>query len=475
MELKQKLALCGVHVPKILLPKAEYLPFWGVVACDQYTSEPEYWNRLKQTIGDHCSTLSLILPEAFLKDSDSRIPAIQASMQDYLKRGIFNTIPNMVYVERSTPLHPRARKGLMVCLDLDMYDFSPSSRSMIRATEGTVIERIPPRLRIREGAELESPHILVLIDDPNFAIIEPLSQAKDSFELLYDTDLLMDSGNVKGWRVPESSLAQVEKGFAALKDPVAYKAKYGVEFHDNPLLLAIGDGNHSLAAAKRGWENVKSSFNGHPPCDHPARFALVELENVHDPAIEFEPIHRVLFGLSENVQIVDVFQNILRAPPATALAANPALQRITSPSLTLVSRAMASAAELDRAVHEAVARQESHANEHVVGIIQPPASYLLVTLPALHTLPVGTLQFLIDTAGKAGLLPFREIDYTHGLEVTAKMGCAPGNAAVVLPAMPKNALFLTVLRNSVLPRKTFSMGHAPEKRFYIECRGIVLH
>ena len=397
----------GVRVPHILLPKQGVdLEKWAVVAVDQYTSNAAYWQRLDKHIGQSPSTLRLVLPEIYLAEPDvqARIETINRQMRDYLERGIFEPIDGMIYIER-TLSNSRVRKGLMVELDLEQYDYSVGSKSLIRATEGTILQRLPPRIRIREQASLELPHILVLIDDPKRTVIEPCSGGK----ILYDTPLNENGGYIKGFAVdgPQRVMAALEQ----LK----------IQSKDN-LLYAMGDGNHSLATAKACWEQLKAQGT---PSDHPARYALVELINLHDPALVFEPIHRVLFNTSLEQLLTYARDNNIPISKNGNGQTVQALDQNGTHDLTL----------------------------------ERPTSFL----------PVGSLQDLIDGYIKAHNAV---VDYIHGEDEVLRLA-EQGHLGFLLPAMDKNLLFSSVIADGALPRKTFSMGEANEKRYYMEARLIV--
>lgn len=284
----------GICVPEIIFPSKDVdLTKWACVACDQYTSQPDYWNKVEEIVGDAPSTLRLMLPEIYLeKEGEAeRIIAIRKAMNDYMANGIVeNKGESFVFTRRT--VDGKTRNGLVVALDLECYDYSKGSTTLIRATEGTIVERIPPRLKIREGAPLELPHILVLIDDENKTVIEPIASQLDKIEQLYDFDLMMGGGHAEGWLIKdEDMIAGIIKALSGLVDP----KKYGTEMA--PLLFAMGDGNHSFATAKANWEKLKANLTEEERKNHPARYALVELENVHDDGIVFEPIHRVVFNV----------------------------------------------------------------------------------------------------------------------------------------------------------------------------------
>ncbi|MBE0697345.1 MAG: DUF1015 domain-containing protein, partial [Anaerolineaceae bacterium] len=288
----------GVQVSDNLLPTSQIDPEkWAVIACDQFTSQPEYWQKVQEKVGSSPTTLDLILPEVFLgtHEESRRIQTTQQAMQRYLEEKILSPCEGLIFVERE--VDGKTRRGLMMALDLERYDFSKGSQSLIRATEGTIIERLPPRIRIREGAILEIPHILVLIDDPDRTIIEPLVGIKPALKPLYDFDLMFGSGHLRGYLIDDPAQEQrIIDALTRLADPQRFQQAYQAGPEKGVLLFAVGDGNHSLATAKSIWEKLKSSVEP----NHPARYALVEVENVHDAGLFFEPIHRVLFGVQSD-------------------------------------------------------------------------------------------------------------------------------------------------------------------------------
>jgi len=430
----------GIQIPQIYLPKpGTDLRKWAVIACDQFTSEPEYWNEVEKIVGDAPSTLNLTFPEVYLEKpgGEERIRNIQAAMKKYLEMGIFQARDGFVYVERTVA--GRTRRGIVLALDLERYDYTKGSSSLIRATEGTIVDRLPPRIKIREGAALELPHILVLIDDPRRTVIEPLAESKSKLEKLYDFDLMLDSGHLTGYAVQGAFENQVVESLRGLARPEVFAAKYGIDAERPVLLFAMGDGNHSLATAKAIWERIKPQVG----MDHPARYALVEIENVHDEGLVFEPIHRVLFGLKKD----------LYAALESAFGANYSYTPV------------ASAEEMARAVDSA-----KNGNQ-VIGLAGGGRGFGVVGIAnSSSNLPVGTIQAFLDPFVKKG--GAEKIDYVHGREVTVRLGSQPGNAGIYLPGMSKSDLFKTVILDGALPRKTFSMGEAREKRFYMEARKI---
>lgn len=424
----------GVLVPEILLPpQGTDMYKWAVVACDQFTSQKEYWEEARRIIGDAPSTLDLILPEAWLgaQDEQERIARIKEKMQEYLHNGTLVKQPQgFVLVERTAA--GNTRHGLVMALDLEKYDYSKGSGTLIRATEGTIVERIPPRLRIREGAAVELPHILVLIDDPEETVIEPLTAQAEKLPLLYDTDLMLGGGHISGRLVSgEKEIMGVLEALTALSDKAAFEKKYG----SKPVLLfAMGDGNHSLATAKANWEKIKATLSEEQREDHPARYALIELNNVHDKGIVFEAIHRNVFGIPGEKLVEALLQKL---------------------------REQNGGAEIGP--EQAPAGGEKHVIPFYYG---DKSGAFIVTEPAVQ-LAVGTLQNAIDAVLKelGG-----EVDYIHGIDVVKELARKPDTTGFLLPDMEKSELFPTVVYDGALPRKTFSMGEAAEKRYYMEAR-----
>jgi hypothetical protein len=430
----------GILIPEIYLPRpGTDLRKWAVIACDQYTSEPEYWHEVEKIVGDAPSTLNLVFPEVHLekRGETERIKKIQTAMRKYLDNGLLLSREGLIYVERTAG--GRTRKGVVLGLDLERYDYTKGSAGLIRATEGTIVDRLPPRMKIREGAALELPHIVVLIDDPNGTVIEPLGAAKSNLEKLYDFDLMLNGGHLAGFAVSADHENNVVEALRGLANPETFTARYGVGKDQPVLLFAVGDGNHSLATAKAIWEKMKP----HVPMDHPARYALVEIENVHDEGLEFEPIHRAMFGLRK-----DIFA---------------ALQSTFGSNLSYMS--VPSAEELVKRVDSAEGQKQ------VIGLVGGGRQFSVIEIAhASSNLPVGTIQSFIDPFMQDG--GAEKIDYVHGEDVVVRLGMQPGNAGIYLPGMHKSDLFKTVILEGALPRKTFSMGEAREKRFYMEARRI---
>lgn len=387
----------------ILLPRVEDMTKWSCIACDQFTSEPEYWREAERLVGNAPSTLRLMLPEAWLglRDSAAETRKIYAAMSDYVNRGLFETVENSyIYVERTLP-SGAVRRGLVGKLDLECYDWAPGSTTPVRATEGTVESRLPARVAVRRGASLEMPHIMVFLDDPENALIPSAAGG----ELLYDFELMQGGGRIRGSRV---SGEPAERLCAALDTP------------EGAVRFAMGDGNHSLAAAKRCWEQIKPTLNETERCTHPARYALAELVNIHDEAVTFEPIHRVLLD--------------------------------TDPRGFL---------------EEAAARLPRGAGQSVTILAGKREMTIDTGLP-LGKLVALADELLTDWAREHGGLP----DYIHGDGEARALGQTAASLGLLLPRLEKSELFPYITEHGPYPKKSFSIGHARDKRYYLECRSI---
>jgi Protein of unknown function (DUF1015) len=445
-------AALGIQVPEILLPNKQIdLAKWAVVACDQYTSEPEYWEKVSALVGESPSTFNLIYPEVYLGKGDGtkRIKNIHRMMREYLQNNLLvSQAPGFIFIDRQTA-HASSRKGLIVALDLECYDYQKGSQTLIRATEGTVLERIPPRVKIRAEAPIELPHIMVLIDDPQQLVIEPLAANLARLTKVYQTDFMMNGGHVTGYHVNAHQLLNnIASGLQSLANTDSYHQKYGVP-SGKALLYAVGDGNHSLATAKAVWERIKQNDKTAILVNHPARYALVELVNIHDPGIQFEPIHRVVFQvtLDEMFNAMSNFYQQLGC--GFTYQYYPDYQELL-----------------------AVLPNLRHQNQaaHIIEFVTTKGRGIIKIQKPLQNLAVGTLQAFLDDYCVNNRKV--EIDYIHGDEVVTELGSKFGNIGFYLPPMAKNALFKTVITDGVLPRKTFSMGEAEEKRYYMECRKI---
>ncbi|MBE6690374.1 MAG: DUF1015 domain-containing protein [Ruminococcaceae bacterium] len=409
----------------ILLPDFDKVDgkTWSVVACDQYTSEPEYWESVEAQVGDKPSTLRLILPEVYLEDTDGRVPGIHTNMEEYLKSVLVRHQSKMIYLER-TQSNGLVRRGLVGVIDLEHYDYNKGSQSLIRATEGTVLERIPPRLKVRRDATLELPHVMLLIDDPARTVIEPLAARAETLPLAYSFELMEKGGKVEGRFVDSVGLGRVEAALNRLITPEQIKARYGEGVA--PLLFAVGDGNHSLATAKAAYEEIKAKNGAAAALYHPARYALVEVVNLHDPALHFEPIYRVMFNVDPN----DVLSALEQYSFELHGNAAPQQARFLS-------------AERRGTIHFGTPTEQ---------------------------LVVGTLQTFIDRYLASH--PEASVDYIHGTKSVEALATKERAVGFLFSGMEKGQLFGAVMRDGALPRKTFSMGAAADKRYYTECRRI---
>ena len=412
----------GIRPAQILLPAPGVKPeTWACIACDQYTSEPEYWRKAFAAAGDAPSAIRLILPEYDLKNSETLIPRIHQAMADYLAKGLLAPAvdPGFILCERT--IASGTRLGLVCAVDLEQYSFEKGTLPLIRPTEQTITDRLPPRLKIRRGAPVELTHIMILIDDPDRTVLEPLQAAKASLRKVYDFDLMMGGGHLAGWAVEgKEMLARVDQSLNALMDTKG----------EHPLLLAVGDGNHSLATAKAYWNEIREGLSEAERANHPARLALCEIVNIHDEALLFEPIHRVLTGTSR--------QAVTAAWRAYAEA-----------------RGMALAAGGEGHTFTVVSAD----GEETVTVTRPEGA-----------IPCETIQKFLDDFLAAH--PEAEIDFIHGEQSLRTLAQAPGAVGFLLPEIDKRTFFRDVKQLGVLPRKTFSMGEADEKRFYMEAREI---
>ena len=430
--LKNRFVSLGVVPADIMIPAENVdLKKWAVVACDQYTSERDYWEDASAYVGDAPSTLRLIFPECYLGDNDGkqRIENINRKMKEYVDNGIFRTYKDCFFLIKRT-CGNSSRLGLMAALDLENYSWEKTSKTLIRATEGTILSRIPPRKEIRKDAPLEIPHIMVLISDAKKSIIEKMYEKHDKLEKVYDTDLMKNGGHVEAWLVnSDKDKETIASAFEKLKAGLDPK---------NPLLFAMGDGNHSFATAKSCWEDIKKNLTPEEMKNHPARYCLVELENIFDPGLVFEPIHRVFFKVPEEVFIEELNKT------ADSIDFEPVKCR----------NCIADRLRNQHTQGFGYCTSEKHV---YVRLHNPKAS-----------IAAGTLQRVIDSLIEKGY----EVDYIHGADVTDKLGQEPGNIGLFLPAIDKTTFFDSIVSDGALPRKTFSMGEANEKRYYMEARRI---
>ena len=412
----------GIRPAQILLPAAGVNPeTWACIACDQYTSEPEYWEKAFAVAGDAPSAIRLILPEYNLKNSDTLIPRIHRTMSEYLSRGVLAPAvdPGFILCERT--IASGTRLGLVCAVDLEQYSFEKGSLPLVRPTEQTITDRLPPRLKIRRGAPVELTHIMILIDDPDRTVLEPLQAAKASLRKVYDFDLMMNGGHLAGWAVDSpDQLAQVDQRLNALMDTKG----------EHPLLLAVGDGNHSLATAKAYWNEIRENLSGAERENHPARFALCEIVNIHDEALLFEPIYRILTGTTRAAVMAD--WKAYAEAKGMRLAADGSDHRFTVVSAD---------------------------GEETVAVLNPEGA-----------IPCETIQKFLDNF--LSHHPETGIDFIHGDSSLRTLAAKPDTVGFLLPEIDQHAFFKDVEKHGVLPRKTFSMGEADEKRFYMEAKEI---
>ena len=409
----------------ILIPKKTDMTKWSVVACDQYTSEPEYWNEVTKIVGDAPSTLNLTLPEIYLEESDvnERIKRINENMDKLLEEDFFNELEDsMIYLER-TQSDGKVREGLMGIVDLEDYSYEVGSQTLIRATEKTVIERIPPRVKVRENAKLELPHIMILIDDEKKDIIESLKNKVTETDVVYDFDLMQNGGHIKGYKLNSDVINEIGTKLDKLADKDYFEKKYNV--HDKGILLfAMGDGNHSLATAKACYENLKKTMSEEEYLNHPARYALVELVNLHSSALEFEAINRVVFDVDSK--------------------------------------------KLVEELNKYYTINENGNGQEFELVTSDGANKLYIENPKSN-IAVGSIQMFLDEYLKNNS---GKIDYIHGDGVTKELTLKGNNVGFIFKPMKKEELFRTVILDGALPRKTFSMGHSYDKRYYLEARKI---
>ena len=412
----------GIRPAQILLPAAGVKPeTWACIACDQYTSEPEYWEKAFAVAGDAPSAIRLILPEYNLKNSESLIPQIHSTMADYLAQGLLTPAVNPGFILCERTIASGTRLGLVCAVDLEQYSFEKGSLPLIRPTEQTITDRLPPRLKIRRGAPVELTHIMILIDDPDRTVLEPLQADKAALRKVYDFDLMMNGGHLAGWAVDSAEkLAQVDRSLNALMDTKG----------EHPLLLAVGDGNHSLATAKAYWNEIREGLSEAERENHPARFALCEIVNIHDEALLFEPIYRILTGTTRSAVMAD--WKAYAEAKGMSLAADGSDHRFTVVSAD---------------------------GEETVAVLNPEGA-----------IPCETIQKFLDAF--LAKHPEAGIDFIHGEGSLRALAAKPETVGFLLPDIDKHSFFRDVEKLGVLPRKTFSMGEADEKRFYMEAKRI---
>ena len=408
---------CGVGMIRdvfgptdILIPEASALERWSVIACDQFSSGRDYWERVRERVGEAPSALNTIIPEVYLSeiDEEKEIRKISSVMDSYIKSGVLREIESsFIYVER-TQSDGRVRRGLVGAVDLEEYEFSGSGAAIL-ASENTVLERLPARIRIRKAARFESPHIIAFIDDKEATVIEPLSEKAGNLPILYDFDLMEGGGHIRGRRVFGDDASEV---LSALR-----------ELHGkNKTLMVVGDGNHSLAAAKVHWDELKQGLSEGDREFHPARRALIEVNNIYDSAISFEAIHRVVFDV-DPVEFIDAFEQVMPG-------GNDYEVRWVSQGLSGVVR---------------------------------------VSAGCIGDMQAAMQEFLDNQVNRTGC----RVDYIHGADAVERLARKDRCTGLILPAMDKSELFETVAIRGVFPKKSFSVGQARDKRYYLECRVIM--
>lgn len=421
----------------MLLPSAAYDPAaWACVACDQFTSEPDYWQKAQEQTHGQPSALRLVLPEVYLgsdtpEQLQQRIGQIHDTMKVYRVEILRRLVSGFMYVER-TQMDGSIRQGLVGCIDLEDYSYEKGAKTLIRPSENTVVSRIPPRLAVRRGAVLELPHVLMLLDDAEKTVIEPAAAACAAQAPVYDFTLMMGGGHLAGWKIDAPAVQQqIMNALERLASQEVFGARYPEVAGQPPIMMAVGDGNHSLATAKAYWEELKPTLSEQEQQAHPARFCLVELCNVHSPAIQMEPIHRLFTG-------------------------------VTSKEVLEALTAWASEKQLDMKPGEAAVQTmtlvDETGREQTIGFAHPA-----------EPLTVGTAEAFV--ADFLAAHPKASVDYIHGSD-TLRTLAKKGGVGLLMPDFAKSDLFKGVVLGGVLPRKTFSMGHAQEKRYYMECRDI---
>ena len=431
----KKLEDLGLRIPEILLPKNIDLSTWSVIACDQYTQDKDYWKNVEEKAGNKPSTLNLILPEVYLGSPDKadRIKKIRQSMKEYLDTGVFADAKKcFIYLERKTAFG-RTRKGLVAQIDLETYEWKPFSKANIRATEATIEERIPPRMEIRKGAPLELPHIMLLVNDKDDLLVGA-NKPTDGRAPIYDGDLMANGGHITGWALEsKAEIEGVEKALNLI-------AEKNASPDGSTFLFAVGDGNHSLATAKAVWDEYKKE---HPEDkDSPVRYALIEIVNIYDTGLTFEPIHRVIFNID-----------------------NEALIKKLAEKLNGNIKALDDADKVIKAV------KDSWANFGFFYLDSEGKQKNVLLETKIKELAVARLQPEIDAFLKELQDQSKaEIDYIHGTDEVLKLGSKENSLGILLPPIAKDSFFETINGRGPLPRKSFSMGEADEKRFYLECR-----
>lgn len=403
-----------IRIPRILIPDNRDMTAWSVIACDQFTSDKEYWEKLKEFVKDKPSALNIILPEVYLKEPDveARIKEMHACMKKYIADGVLKKLePGFILVERTTPFTPYPRFGVMLSIDLEEYSYKRSKKASVTATEATVSDRIPIRIKTKRGACLDMPHLMLLYDDPENYVLNDVIEDRESLEVLYDFDLNMNGGHVKGYFIPADTSEEIRSRFYSLIDEKTLREKYS---SDEPLLFAVGDGNHSLAAAKAYWEEKKENMTYEEKLDSPARFVLAEAVNIYSPAISFNPIYRFV-----RVSDKEKFFSRLESYTRSFNRENSIVRFVGYYDVT-----------------EVIRRLDSYAKAYV------------------------------DVNGGS-------IDFIHGEEELKRLvETYSDGIGFILNAIDKASFFRHIVEFGNLPQKTFSMGRGEEKRYYLECKEV---
>lgn len=443
----------GIRIPEILLPKKIDLASWSVIACDQYTQDLEYWKKAEKNAEGKPSTLNLILPEVYLNSPDkaARIKKIRSTMTEYLNSDVFAPAKKaMVYIERTTAFG-RTRKGLVTQIDLETYEWKPFSKANIRATEATIVERIPPRMEIRKGAPLELPHIMLLVDDKEDLLVGGTGTIAKENQPLYQGQLMNNGGSITGWEI--SSEAQIK----AVTEAVNKIAADNTDTDGSTFLFAVGDGNHSLATAKAVWDEHKKELieNGATEDElknNPVRYALIEIVNIYDSGLTFEPIHRVIFNI-DNKALIETLAKKLEGT-TKEVSSKEELENSVKNSWANFGFDF-----IDENGNQKYVLLETKIKELAVARLQPEIDEFLKSAPASHVCK-GDVCSMVKP----------EIDYIHGTEEVLALGTKENSLGILLPPIAKDSFFETINGRGPLPRKSFSMGEADEKRFYLECR-----
>ncbi|MCR4954399.1 MAG: DUF1015 domain-containing protein [Treponema sp.] len=431
----------GLRIPQILLPKNIDVKTWSVIACDQYTQDLDYWKKAEKTAGTAPSTLNLILPEVYLNspDKQDRIKEIRKTMNAYLDEGVFaEPLDAFIYIERTTAFG-RMRKGLVAQIDLETYEWKPFSKANIRATEATIVDRIPPRKEIRKGAPLELPHIMLLVNDKDDVLVGANGERAKKNAPVYSGELMCNGGSISGWKIAD------KEGIDGITAALNKIADANTAADGSTFLFAVGDGNHSLATAKAVWDEYKAELiaggaSEKEIAECPVRFALIEIVNIYDKGLTFEPIHRVIFNIDAN----DLIQTLAKKLDGTV-------------------KEVATQDELELAV------KNSWANFGFDYVDGAGVQKFVLLETKIKELAVSRLQPEIDEFLKK-VSTNAEIDYIHGTQEVLGLGKKPEVVGILLPPIAKDSFFETINGRGPLPRKSFSMGEADEKRFYLECR-----